>query len=278
VVIGHAADEIRQERGDLVDYAVQNPQLGTGHAVQAAEEYFKGSADPLVVISADMPLLTPKTLTEMAELQQKSGSVMVMLSIHSEASFGFGRIIRDVDGKPVAVVEEAQATQEQLNLTELNAGVYCFDTRWLWDVLFLRKSNPRPGLDIVFPCPEIILSGRYSKHDNRRTVRRPRSDFLQPGHCLIKLPADIHVFDDLNLTGYPQENANIRRRSRLIKSKLDFRTRLKLGHQRLYPGRVEIESRDSRIPRGHRTDVRPVALYRGEKGVRVSSNKFNAVI
>ena len=143
VVIGHEADQIRHEMGDLVDYAIQSPQLGTGHAVQSAETQFKGKTDRLLVISADMPLLTAETLKAMADLQQASGSVMVMLSIVSETARGFGRVIRDETGHAVAIVEEAQASPEQLKCTELNAGVYCFDSRWLWDALRKIKISPK---------------------------------------------------------------------------------------------------------------------------------------
>ncbi|MCE5207012.1 MAG: bifunctional UDP-N-acetylglucosamine diphosphorylase/glucosamine-1-phosphate N-acetyltransferase GlmU [Chloroflexi bacterium] len=143
VVIGHAADKIRNELGDLVDYVIQTPQLGTGHAVQAAETQLKDTTDQLVVISADMPLLTARTLKAMADLQKETGSVMVMLSIHSESPHGFGRVIRDEESYPVAIVEEAQASEEQLKCTELNAGAYCFDAHWLWDALKKIKVSPK---------------------------------------------------------------------------------------------------------------------------------------
>jgi len=144
--------------------------------------------------------------------------------------------------------------------------------------LCLWKRNPRPRLDIVFPCPKIILPGCYFKHDNRRTVWCPRSYILQPRHCLIKLPADIHILHDFNLTGHTQDHANIRRRSRLVKSNLDFRIRPKLKHQWFHLGRIEVKARCICIPCGHRTHARPISIYRGEKAIGVSPNKFNAVI
>jgi bifunctional UDP-N-acetylglucosamine pyrophosphorylase/glucosamine-1-phosphate N-acetyltransferase len=143
VVVAPEAGAIRCELGDDVEYVIQTPQLGTGHAVQAAETLLRDAADQLVVISADMPLLTSKTLHNMLELQLKAGSVMTLLSIHSEIPLGFGRLVRDANGQAAAIVEETQATPEQLTIRELNAGAYCFDTTWLWLALKNIKISPR---------------------------------------------------------------------------------------------------------------------------------------
>ncbi len=143
VVIGHSADEVRRELGEKVNFAVQEPQLGTGHAVQSAETLLKGKADQVLVISADMPLLTAQTLQKMADLQRETGSAMVMLTIHSENARGFGRVLRATDGAPLQIIEELHATPEQLRITELNAGVYCFRDAWLWDAIKKIKLSPR---------------------------------------------------------------------------------------------------------------------------------------
>ncbi|MEM5776306.1 MAG: DapH/DapD/GlmU-related protein, partial [Anaerolineaceae bacterium] len=68
---------------------------------------------------------------------------MVMLSIHSEHARGFGRVIRAADGCPQEIIEEAHATPEQLRITELNAGVYCFQDAWLWDAVKKIGLSPR---------------------------------------------------------------------------------------------------------------------------------------
>ena len=134
VVVGHAADQVEAELGDEVTYVLQQPQLGTAHAVMVAEEVLK-DAEQVVVINADMPLLTADTLRRMVDLQQEQGSVMTLLSIRSTRPLGFGRITRSETGTPLAIVEEAQATPEQLAIDELNAGVYCFKADWLWPSL-----------------------------------------------------------------------------------------------------------------------------------------------
>lgn len=135
VVIGHAAEAIRAELGDEAAYAYQAQQLGTAHAVMVAEEALKDQADQIVVINADMPLLTASTLQKMVDLQHEHNSVMTLLCNRSEIPLGYGRIVRDEKDSPLAIVEEAQATPEQLEIKDLNAGVYCFASVWLWDAL-----------------------------------------------------------------------------------------------------------------------------------------------
>ncbi|NQU30903.1 MAG: bifunctional UDP-N-acetylglucosamine diphosphorylase/glucosamine-1-phosphate N-acetyltransferase GlmU, partial [Anaerolineae bacterium] len=84
---------------------------------------------------ADMPLLTSETFNEMIRLQKENDGPMTMLTIISDDPRGFGRIIRMEDGNVQAIVEEPQATIEQMAIKELNVGAYCFDAKWLWDAL-----------------------------------------------------------------------------------------------------------------------------------------------
>ncbi len=135
LVIGHGADAIRKAVGDAVLYAEQSPQLGTGHAVQQAEPILRGQTDLVLVILADMPLLSDEILQRVVSAQQTNRGPLTMLTISVEDARGFGRVVRDAHGNVAAVVEEAQATPEQLAIRELNASVYCFEAEWLWQVL-----------------------------------------------------------------------------------------------------------------------------------------------
>ncbi len=142
VVIGHGADLIRAELGDEVEYVLQSPQLGTAHAVMVSEPVV-GTDGQLVVVSADMPLVTAETLQKMLDVQQETGSVMTMTTICCENPRGFGRVLRDESGAPLAIIEEAQATPEQLSIKELNAAIYCFNKAWLWDALKRIQLSPK---------------------------------------------------------------------------------------------------------------------------------------
>jgi len=131
LVIGYGAEMVREVVGDRARYAVQPQQLGTGHAVMMAREQ-AGPADHILVSYADMPLLTAATLSALAESHRKSGSLISLLTVVAEDPRGFGRIVRDASDQVLGIVEEAVATPEQLEIRELNAGVYCFDAGWLW--------------------------------------------------------------------------------------------------------------------------------------------------
>jgi bifunctional UDP-N-acetylglucosamine pyrophosphorylase/glucosamine-1-phosphate N-acetyltransferase len=143
VIVGYGADEIRQYAGNTARFVVQQTQLGTGHAVQQAEELLRGQVDEILVLAADMPLLQAGTLTKLVEIHKTHAGPITLLTVKSQDPRGFGRIIRDSHGDIQAIVEQAQATPEQLAITELNAGVYCFSADWLWEALRRIPMSPK---------------------------------------------------------------------------------------------------------------------------------------
>lgn len=143
VVVGHGADAVRAAVGSRARFAVQEKQLGTADAVRAAAGLVEGQTDLVVVTYADMPLLSGETLEKLTALQLKNSGPFSMLTVTFEDSHGFGRVVRGADGSVTAIVEEAQATPEQLEIHELNAGVYCFRSDWLWAALRAVKVSPK---------------------------------------------------------------------------------------------------------------------------------------
>jgi bifunctional UDP-N-acetylglucosamine pyrophosphorylase / glucosamine-1-phosphate N-acetyltransferase len=141
MVIGHGGEQVRQMLGPAVDFVVQEPQLGTAHAVKQAEALLRGSSDLVLVTCADMPLLRPQTLKDMLQAHlvrwkvHEGQTPITLLTVVSDEARGFGRILRDQDGDVQAIIEESEATPEQLMIKELNAGVYCFSADWLWQAL-----------------------------------------------------------------------------------------------------------------------------------------------
>lgn len=133
LIVGHGAEAVKQVAGPGVIPVEQEEQLGTGHAVLQARDQLRGRADLVLVSYADMPLLTAETLEQLVERQRQNRGPITMLTLVRENPRGFGRVVRAEDGTVSAVVEEAVATPEQLAIRELNAGVYCFDARWLWE-------------------------------------------------------------------------------------------------------------------------------------------------
>ena len=135
VVIGKDGEALRTFLGEAARCVVQDPPLGTGHAVQQAEAVLRGKTDLVLVSYADMPLLRPETLARLVETQKENPGPMTMLTVISADPRGFGRVIRAPDGQVQAIVEQAAATPEQLAIRELNVGAYCFSADWLWQAL-----------------------------------------------------------------------------------------------------------------------------------------------
>lgn len=145
LVVGHAADQVRELLGDEVEYVFQERRLGTGHAVLQARAAAETRGGTVLVYYGDMPLLRTETLAALARLHeaQAGATPVTMLSAHSQDSMGFGRVVRDITGRILSIVEEAVATPEQKRITELNCGVYCFDSAWLWPHLEQIPLSPK---------------------------------------------------------------------------------------------------------------------------------------
>jgi len=143
IVVGHGAEQIRHSFRDQVEFVSQEPQLGTAHAVQQAEPLLKGEADLVLVTYGDMPLLTAETIDRVVQAQMTHSGPITMLTMIGQDPRGFGRVVRNEEGTVQAIIEEAQATPEQLALQELNPGVYCFSADWLWDALRRIPVSPK---------------------------------------------------------------------------------------------------------------------------------------
>jgi bifunctional UDP-N-acetylglucosamine pyrophosphorylase/glucosamine-1-phosphate N-acetyltransferase len=135
VIVGHGADRVREAVGGAVRFVLQEQQLGTGHAVLQAESVLRGEADLILITYGDMPLLRAGTLQELVERQGANPGPITLLTVVADDPRGFGRILRGPDGTVAAIVEEAPASPEQLQIRELNVGAYCFRGDWLWDAL-----------------------------------------------------------------------------------------------------------------------------------------------
>ena len=135
VVIGHRGERIREAFTDpSLQWVTQEPQLGTGHAVQQAAAYLHDDV-PTLVLYGDVPLTRIETLRSLSELAS-DGSALAVLTVMVDDPSGYGRIVRSADGKTLtAIVEEKDATPEQRAIREINTGVLVAPTpalkRWL---------------------------------------------------------------------------------------------------------------------------------------------------
>jgi len=132
VVVGHQGEAVCAHLGGRALCVHQAEQLGTGHALLQARPHLEGQAESILCVYGDMPLLSPETLARLIATQREGHYALSLLTVESEDSMGFGRILRDPEGSVQAIVEEADATPSQRQIRELNCGVYCFRADWLW--------------------------------------------------------------------------------------------------------------------------------------------------
>jgi len=143
LVVGYGADAVKEAVGKDVTFALQKEQLGTGHAVAAAKQQVAGKAETILVTFADMPLLRRETLQKLIDVHQAGESPVTMTSFIGDEARGFGRVVRNEKGHVIAIVEQADATPEQLAIREYNVSAYCFDADWLWDSLTQIPISPK---------------------------------------------------------------------------------------------------------------------------------------
>jgi bifunctional UDP-N-acetylglucosamine pyrophosphorylase / glucosamine-1-phosphate N-acetyltransferase len=146
LVVGHKAELVRRALGDRpnLQYALQEPQLGTGHALLQAEPALAGAAGTLVLLSGDVPLLRPASLRALVDRHRATGAVATLLTTILDRPDGYGRIIRE-SGRIAVVVEHKDATPAQLRTREVNSGIYAFEIAPLFDALRRIDSGNAQG-------------------------------------------------------------------------------------------------------------------------------------
>jgi bifunctional UDP-N-acetylglucosamine pyrophosphorylase/glucosamine-1-phosphate N-acetyltransferase len=152
VVVGHGLELVRQALRDYegLEFAVQEEQLGTAHALKQAKKALRGFRGPVVVVQGDTPLTSVETLTGLVEALGKEG--MALLTMRLENPSGYGRILRDKRGEIIANIEHKDATPEQREIKEINAGVYCFDSH-VWEALEQVSNDNAAG---EYYLPDLI--------------------------------------------------------------------------------------------------------------------------
>jgi UDP-N-acetylglucosamine diphosphorylase/glucosamine-1-phosphate N-acetyltransferase len=148
VVVGYMQEKVREAlKGYDVEYALQEQQLGTGHAVQCGAPLFEksGFAGDAFVLCGDGPLLRPATLEKVIGRHRSAGASATLATAILEDPEGYGRIWRGPDGRFRAIVEQKNCTSEQLRIREVNPSYYCFRTADLFRSLSGVKRNPVSG-------------------------------------------------------------------------------------------------------------------------------------
>ena len=141
VVAGHQADQVREcfSTDTGIRIALQEEQLGTGHAVSCSLSQLDGLTGSVLILCGDTPLLTGATLQRLAAEHAGSGAAVTVLTARLERPFGYGRIVRDSEGRVRRIVEQKDASPEEQAIDEVNSGIYCMD------LAFLRAHIGRLG-------------------------------------------------------------------------------------------------------------------------------------
>jgi UDP-N-acetylglucosamine diphosphorylase/glucosamine-1-phosphate N-acetyltransferase len=143
VIIGHQADHIQETYKDQgLTFILQKEQLGTGHAVLQARQAFSSFQGTLIILCGDVPLLRPSTVRKMVEHHSKTHSVITVLTIRLDEPASYGRVVRGRDGRILKIVEARDATESEKDITEINTGIYCAESPFLFEaVAQIRNDN-----------------------------------------------------------------------------------------------------------------------------------------
>ena len=144
LILGHKKEEVLKVVGENADYVVQTEQLGTGHAVLQAKDKLKDYDGDVMILCGDTPLLREETLKELYKFHKDTDSVTTILTSIYDNPFGYGRIVKE-NGLVKAIVEEKEADAEIKKIKEVNAGVYCFKGRELFEALSKITNNNEKG-------------------------------------------------------------------------------------------------------------------------------------
>ncbi len=170
-IIGHESDRVRQAVASTgVQFVIQSEQRGTGHAIQTLKAALTLSGAPLpdhlLVLSGDVPLIRPETIAALRDLHLREHAAMTILTALPGDPTGYGRVLRAALDRPevTAIVEQKSLTPDQLHspsAREINSGIYCFDTKALFDRLdFLSTSNAHGEFYLTDTAAMLVADGQ----------------------------------------------------------------------------------------------------------------------
>jgi bifunctional UDP-N-acetylglucosamine pyrophosphorylase/glucosamine-1-phosphate N-acetyltransferase len=160
VIVGHQTELLQEHFGSRADVqlALQEPQLGTGHALLQAEPHLKGKSGTVLLLSGDVPLMREATIRTLVEHHRSKHAAATVLTAVVPRPDGYGRIVRK-DGAISAIVEHKDATASERAIAEINSGVYVFDLPPLFGALREVGSGNAQG-EYYLPDLVRILRGK----------------------------------------------------------------------------------------------------------------------
>ncbi|RJP94074.1 MAG: nucleoside-diphosphate-sugar pyrophosphorylase [Desulfobacteraceae bacterium] len=145
IVVGNQSEEVKNvvsQEAEVV-FALQQEQRGTGHAVKSALPVLPGYSTQVVILSGDVPLIKAPTVNALLNVHINQKNDITVLGVRLENPFGYGRIIVNNAGDVAKIVEEADATETQKQITIVNSGIYCVKRQFLEISLTQLRSDNR---------------------------------------------------------------------------------------------------------------------------------------
>jgi bifunctional UDP-N-acetylglucosamine pyrophosphorylase/glucosamine-1-phosphate N-acetyltransferase len=220
LIVGHRAEVVRARLGERPDlhFALQEPQLGTAHALQQAESVLAGRTGTVILLSGDVPLLTAGTLQRLLETHTAAGAAATVVTANVERPYGYGRIVR-ADGRIARIVEERDASPEERKIREINGGIYAFDLAPLFDALrsiasqnaqgefyltdlvgiYRRRKLPVETLVVDDPQEIRGINSRTELAEVSRIVRQQKNEELMAAGVTIVDPATTYIEPDVQI-------------------------------------------------------------------------------
>ncbi|MDA8235806.1 MAG: bifunctional UDP-N-acetylglucosamine diphosphorylase/glucosamine-1-phosphate N-acetyltransferase GlmU [Clostridia bacterium] len=171
-VVGHGAEEVRQALGSTVEYAVQEQQLGTGHAVQQAEALFVEFNGAVLVLCGDTPLVTRDTVSRLIQYHQEQRAAATVLTALMEEPAGYGRIVRHPNGTVAKIVEDKDASEQERQIKEINTGAYCFNSGELFSAL--KNLTPANAQGEYYLTDTLEILQKQGKTISGMVIQDPR--------------------------------------------------------------------------------------------------------
>ncbi|MDP7009547.1 MAG: NTP transferase domain-containing protein [Phycisphaerales bacterium] len=156
LVVGHGADEVKATIPHC-EFVLQDPQLGTGHAVDVCREALQDFEGNIVILGGDGPLIRSHTITEMIKVQETTNASATLATSVIPDPTGYGRIVRDANDRFLAIIEHKNANRKQLAIHEVYPSYAIFNSASLWSCLDHLERNPVSNEYYLTEVPSMML-------------------------------------------------------------------------------------------------------------------------
>jgi bifunctional UDP-N-acetylglucosamine pyrophosphorylase/glucosamine-1-phosphate N-acetyltransferase len=175
VIVGHEAEQVKQTLAHHpdVEFALQEEQKGTGHAVMMCRDNLANHDGPVLILTGDAPLMRPESFTALLTDYREQHAACVIGTAKTENNHGLGRIVRSSHGDFLRIVEQKDATPEEAAIREINVGCYVFDCQALFAALNEIRPNNKQGEYYLTDCAAIL------KAQGQRVVASQKLDIAE---------------------------------------------------------------------------------------------------